>query len=410
MIFDKAIKTKFFNSQDSPELTFCDPAGWRGGTVRDFANNTSYAMKLSAVNACVEVITNSISKLPVSLIQGDSKERQAEHPALALLCDRPNEAMTPSVYKKLMESYRLLGGNGYSWIVRNPSSGRPVELIPLSDTLCTPYFDDNGKLWYVATHPLTGQMYKLPSYDVCHVKAYSRDGIRGVSVLTRAAEVISTGLAAQRYESRYYNNNAQPIGILTTDSDVDKKAKDKIRREWEMLHSGADNAFKIAVLDRSLKYQAIATTNKDNQFIESKELSVADIARFFGVPLYKLSAGSQSYQSNEQNGMEYVVNTLHPIVTQYEEEYTHKLLTETERKQRRYQFRINMMAELRGDSAARASWYREMRNASVFSVNDVRDFEDMPHVPGGDERRESLNFVPLDLWRELSIHRNKNKV
>ena len=79
----------------------------------------------------------------------------------------------------------------------------------------------------------------------------------------------------------------------------------------------------------------------------------------------------------------------------------HKLLTISERK-RGLWLQRNMMAELRGDTASRKEWYRAMREAGVFSVNDILALEDMPPVPGGDERYASLNYVPLSVWAELS--------
>lgn len=95
------------------------------------------------------------------------------------------------------------------------------------------------------------------------------------------------------------------------------------------------------------------------------------------------------------------MGTLHPNVTQYEEEQTWKLLLPSQ-VNAGLEIRINMMAELRGDTAARGQWYRDMTEVGGFCVNDIMDLEDMPHVPGGDERRASLNYVPLRDWAELS--------
>ena len=135
--------------------------------------------------------------------------------------------------------------------------------------------------------------------------------------------------------------------------------------------------------------------------VESKEVSIRDIARYFGIPLYKLQEGKQAYGSNEQNAIEYVVGTLHPIVSQYEEEQTWKLLAKSQ-VDRGLELRINLMAELKGDTSARAEWYRTMVEIGGFSVNDILALEDKPDVPGGEHRRASLNFVPLADWAELS--------
>ena len=68
---------------------------------------------------------------------------------------------------------------------------------------------------------------------------------------------------------------------------------------------------------------------------------------------------------------------------------------------------MNMMAELRGDFSSRGTWYKAMREIGGFSVNDIMALEDMPDVEGGDDRYASLNYVPLALWRELSLKRNE---
>lgn len=402
MIFRKSIDVK---NEISPYITLENPDDWRQGITR--GTGRQGAMKISAVNACVECLSNSISKLPIFVMNTKTKEH-IKHPILELLAKRPNEAMTPSVYKKLIETNRLLGGNGYALIIRSPNTARVQELIPIHYNYVRPWVDDNGTLWYLITNPRTGELRKIGTYDILHYKAYTEDGINGISVLSRAQEVIDTAKAAQMYENGLYTRNARPVGVLKTDSNMNKEAKDKIRDEWHKIHEGVDNAFRIAVLDLGISYQPISISNKDTQFVESKAVSVEDIARFFGVPLYKINAGKQSYSSNEQNGIEYVVNTLHPIVTQYEEEDTTKLLFEKEQKNG-LEIRRNMMAELRGDFASRGEWYKKMREIGAYSVNDILALEDMPSVPGGNTRYASLNYVPLEYFEDLSINRNNGK-
>lgn len=380
------------------------------------------ARKLSAVDACIEILSNSIAKLPSYVMDNRTRER-VPHRILEVLNVRPNEAMTPFIRKKVLETSRLEGGNGYDWIIRNPSTGYVEELIPIPWKFVEPWRDTKGRIWYTVTHPVTGEPMVLPNEDICHYKGATRDGLKGISVLRRASEVVAAAKAAQEYDRSYYESGGQPAGVLTVATDLggaaigaDKKPmtdpdgsiisrKEKLRREWEKVHAGPSNSHRIAILDLGLDYKPLAATNKDAQFVENKEVTVKDIARFFGVPLYKLQEGKQAYSSNEQNAIEYVVSTLHPAVTQYEEEQTWKLLPSFELR-KGLEIRINLMAELKGDTSSRAAWYQTMTEISAFCPNDILALEDMPDVPGGDRRRASLNYVPLDLWPELSVKRN----
>lgn len=402
MIFDKAIRKVRNEVVVNSSLTFDNPLGW-SGVNQMFTKAQTRAMKLSAVNACVEIISNSISKLPVFAMNSNTKEH-ISHPFTDLLKVRPNEAMNPQVFRKLIETHRLLWGNAYILIIRD-RNGRPVELLPLPPDYVRNYIDWNGKLWFIYTNPKTGEMRKFESYELIHLMAYSEDGINGISVLQRASEVIATSQAAQTYEQKFYTQNARPTGILKLGTALEKPAKDKIREEWASIHSGADNAFRVGILDLGLDYQQISVNNKDSQFVESKAISIEDISRFFNIPIYKLNAGKQSYSSNEQNAIEYIVNTLHPIVCQYEQEFTYKGLFITDIS-KGIEVKVNIMAELRGDFATRGTWYQNMRINGAFSVNDILAFEDLPSVAGGEERLASLNYVPLEDFKELSKNRN----
>ena len=401
--------------QNATTVATLTAAGYPAGGVTP--PGADAAMKLSAVDRCIEVLSDSLGKLPIYVMDRKTRER-VDHPLTDILGVRFNEAQTPTVAKKMVEANRNCGGNGYGWIIRSPTTLRPEEILPVPHELVFPWMDANGRLWCSVIHPYTGEPMTVARSDMIHLMAYTHNGYKGISVLERASEVIGASRAAQQYNLNYYANGGQPAGILTTAGHLGQyevvkmpdgreemvSRRDIIRQEWEKRHAGPSNAQRIAILDNDLKYQPISISNKDAQFVEQSELSVQDIARFFGVPLYKLQAGKQSYSSNEQNAIEYVVSTLHPIVTQWEEELTWKLLPPTEAKA--LKIRINMMAELRGDFSSRASWYKAMREIGGYSINDIMALEDLPDVEGGDERYASLNYVPLSVWRALSIKRN----
>lgn len=375
------------------------------------------AEKLSAVYAAVALRSNDLSVLPAFVM--DKARNRPEHPLLELLNVRPNEAMTASDRKRLLEKSTLLTGNAYDWIVQDRRSARPVELIPLPGNLVTMWLDAQRRPWYDVTNPVTGERFRLSGADVLHNKGPSRNGYLGESVLSYAQDTIRAGLAAQDFNANFYEGGCHISGALTVEGDLSgyvrdennqptgQRLKDVIRDEWEKTYSGPDKAFRVAILDHGLKYQPLAVSQKDSDFIQQQNITVEDIARFFQIPLYKLQAGKQSYNSNEQNAVEYL-RTLQPRVTALEEEQSWKLLLPSERAAG-LEIRYNMRALLRSDDKSRAEYYRLMREMGAYGVNDILALEDMPDTPGGEERLASLNYVPLSDWKRLSLERNTQR-
>lgn len=397
-------------------LALDNPVGWElGGDLSGMSQDR--AMKISTVNRCVEVISNAMAVLPTYVMDENTKKRLDNHRLGTVLWGRPNEAMTSFDFTKLLMVNEMLRGNGYAWSFRDSRTGHIKERIPLASDYVTQTYVE-GRRWYIYSHPVTGQLYWLRPEDVTHYKAYSEDGMDGISILRRASLTLDTARAAQQYENSTWNNNGQPSGILTTDSDLGdmvevpqpdgtKKLidpKEQLRQSWESIHRGPGNAFRVAVLDLGLKYQPISMTNADAQFVESQEVRVADICRFFGMPLHLAYAGKQSYNSNEQNNIEFVNFTLLAYETQWGQEDTHKLLLPSERAAGQ-RIKKELKVFLKGDTTAQATWYRTMREIGAYSVDDIRGLEDLPGVPGGQTRYASWNYGPLEDFVKLSVIR-----
>lgn len=394
----------------STTMTLSSPAGWLTGSSGNMSKEA--AMKISAFNRGVNYLSDMVGMMPMSVRNWHIQSEIPDHYLGKVLWSRPNEAMSPFVFWKLIECNRLLFGNGYAYIHRDGDL-RPVELIWLPPDCVEPYLTESGKLLYRFYHPNNGKGYLLDPMSVLHYKGYTEDGIHGISVLHHARNTLEAAAAREDYEKAVYQNGGSPAGTLETDSDLHGYAngpdgkilqredgsyvtkKDIVRGEWERVHSGASNAFRVAVLDLGLSYKPIAVNNRDAQFVESKAVSIEDIARFIGIPLNKLFTGKQSYDSNEANSLDVLTDTLQPIITQYEQEDKWKLLPTDETADGLY-IRRNMMVTLRADTESRGNWFKTMREIGAYSVNDIRHKEGEPSVPGGDKRLYSKNFDDLE--------------
>ena len=180
------------------------------------------AMKVSAFYRAIDIRSDGMGKFPACVKDLTTKQQLQKHYLNHVLKERPNEAMSPFVYRKLVEARRLVIGNSYVWILRD-RDGRCVEEIPLPPGTCWPYTDNNGKLWYIAQNPKTGEQHRIDPADILHYKGFSWDGLTGVSLLHYASKVLATASARESYEAAVYNNGGHPSGVLKTQTDLSSK-------------------------------------------------------------------------------------------------------------------------------------------------------------------------------------------
>lgn len=408
------------NGSRTTGLTLDRRDGWFG--PEDIGDSRDAAMKISTVNRCVEILSSSMAVLPVRITRERDHERLQDHHLGPLLWSRPNDAMSAYTMYRLLMTHELTRGNAYTWLRRHQGTGRVTERIVLDPDCTVPMVMPNGQLWYIYHEPRSGDLIWLPQEDVTHYKAFSTDGLEGISVLRRASLTLSTAQAAQHYERSTWLNGGRPSGVLTTNTDLGGDVtitkddgtketitkRERIRREWERVHRGPDNAFRLAVLDNGLEYTPISMTAADAQFVETSELRVLDMCRFFAVPPHLCYAGKQSYESNEQNGIDFVNYTLLPYETEWSQEDSYKMLSLTDRKD---SLRIGreMKVFLRGNTEAQANWIRTMREVGAYDVDEIRALDDRGPVPGGKYRLGSLNYIPLERFDELSRRRAEGR-
>lgn len=360
----------------------------------EFDGNAPQAMRISPVAAAHRILTNSMGALPVDLYQqtGNKRESVSNHRALYPLKIRANANLSPFLFKKIMESKCFWYGEAFAYIERR---GEYIELIPLPDNPQL-YVTDKGERWYVFTGDVKGidLTRKFHENELIHLYNESVDGVKGVGMLRMARDTISTDLNAQKYAGKFYKQGARPSGVIEVPTKLDKENKDKVRNAFERAVGGMDNAFRVAVMDLGMKYTQLGISQKDAQFIESRQFTVEEVSRFTGVPMYKLQAGKQSYESNEANGIEYVTDTLRPKAVQWEEEFRFKLLLPQERGS--MYFRLNLAAEMRGDNKSRSAYYQIMTDHGIMTPNECRRLEELNDDPNGDALLVTKNLTTLE--------------
>lgn len=146
---------KLFRARDKPANSLNGSAYsfFFGGTAAGQSVNERSAMQMSAVYACVRILSEAIAALPLHFYQYNEtggKEKALDHPLYPLLHDEPNPEMTAFSFRETLMTHLLLWGNGYAQIIRN-GRGEVVALYPLMSDRMVVDRDARGRIYYEYT-------------------------------------------------------------------------------------------------------------------------------------------------------------------------------------------------------------------------------------------------------------------
>ena len=209
-----SIFSKFIKSRDKPENSMAGAAYqfFFGGSSAGQNVNERSAMQMTAVYACVRVLSESVAGLPLCIYRyssGDGKEKATDHPLYFLLHDKPNPEMTSFIFRETLMRHLLLWGNAYAQIVR---SGRDavLGLYPLMSNRMRVDRDSSGRLFYEYTlmgdeaRTMKGTIMRLESSDVLHIPGFGFDGLIGYSPIAMPQNAIGMGLACEEYGASFF--------------------------------------------------------------------------------------------------------------------------------------------------------------------------------------------------------------
>jgi len=366
-----------------------EPVGMRSSSgIRVTADA---AMRLSAVYSCVRVLAETFAVLPIRLYKrkkDGSRDLVTDHWLYKLLAKRPNDWQTPFEWREMMMGHLALRGNAFNQIVAN-RQGQITQLIPLHPDRTKIELLGGGGYRYAIAQP-DGTTIRLSRGEVWHIRGLSSDGYMGMSPIQVAADVFGAGLAAQQYGANFFANDAKPGGWLEmTGKFADQAARETFKESWKKAQSGA-NRGSTAVLENGMKYHELSLNNGDAQFIETRKLSRSEIASIFRIPPHLIGDLDRATFSNiEQQSLDFVMHTMTPIAERWESSIDYNLLPEDEGIDIEFDF-ANL---LRGDRAARATYYTSGINAGWMVRNEARISEGLNPLPGLDEPLRPLNMV-----------------
>lgn len=364
---------------------------WSGEAV-----NERTALSLSTVWACVNLLSGLQASLPIHVYretQDGGRESHNDHPVGHLLRVSPNADQSAFEFWQFMTAALELRGNAFA-IKHLSDSGALVALEPIEAPVHVARAAAGGLQYEFTQH---GQACKLGSDQVLHVRGFMPTLLGGMSTLEYGRHTLGSAIAAERVVGETFRNGLRPSGVLAFGDWLSAENRQIAETRLIDNFSGAMNAGKPMLLEGGVEWKPLQILPVDAEMLASRAFSVEELCRLFGTPPFMIGHTSKSTSFGtgiEQQVLGFNKTSLTPRLKRTESAVMRRLLSPRDWAAG---VRVEYVIEglLRGDSKARAEFYRVMIQIGAMTVNEVRALENLPAVPGGDVPRVQMQNVPL---------------
>lgn len=362
--------------------------------------------RLAVIEACVSAYSQTMAMLPGDHWRSNDKggRDRVTNSALSRILREPNDYQTMS--DLLLNSVRQLYLEGNAYLLGLRNARYEISSLHLMDNrYCRAMIDGEGEVHYAlggnwVVQNRYGPLTTVPARDVLHIKLHVdqlRNPLRGESPLVSAYLDAMTGQSIRGQQFLFYQNQAKPGFVLSTDLTLEKDQTSALRDRWQEQTTGA-NVGGTPILTSGLKPIQIPITNfRDAQLAEVLRLTDQDIAMAFRVPpqiiglqqahAVRSSSGSTEamMQSWVQSGLGFCLNHVEEAFDQFfnlagqPDEYT--------------EFDTSVL--LRSNFKDRIEGLARAVQGGIMSPNEARNAENFPSVEAGDEPRVQQQVVPL---------------
>lgn len=361
------------------------------GGIEDVSPDGSLA--ISAVWACVRILSETVASLPLHLYKKTKEgNMKVESDKLLDLLRRPNSYSGMYDFLQWEMIGCLLRGNGYTWIIRDVN-GVPKRLHYCENEQVSVTIDrENDEIVFKYKEHI------IPSTDMIHLKGIVTDGYLGKSPIEVHRENLTLSQNVLTYGQKFFTNGGNTEGVYTYPGELKEDSYKRLKKDIAEQES-LRNAHKSLLLEGGMKYERINIPLEDAQFITTRKFQATEVARIFGVPPHLIADLERSTNNNiEHQGIEFVVYTLLPYLKKLEAELNYKLLTTDQAKKMYFSFNVNGL--MRGDSTARANFYRTMYMISAMCPNEIRKLENMNEYEGGEAFYTQVNMQEVNAIQE----------
>ena len=390
-IFTRIKRRLIDNWIDETSNTLYDFSPWRNKSFWGNINNTLETNE--TIFSAVTRLANSLSSMPIKLYE---EYKVINTNVSELLTISPNNSVSSYDFINQIETVRNEKGNAYVLIERDTFS-QPSKLYLLNSDIVNIAIENNSREVYYIIHAASGNKLIIHNMDMLHFKhIVGSNMLKGISPIDVLKNTTDFDAAIRKFN---LSEMQKPDSfVLKYGSNIDVKKRKSVIENFKQFYEENGG---ILFQEPGVEIDPIPKKYVSEDIVASENLTRERVANVFQLPAVFLNANeSSNFTKNEELNRFFLQHTLISIIKQYESEFNRKLLTPLDRKKNRY-FKFNVKAYLRADSATQAEVYFKAVRSGYYTINEIRELEDLPPVENGDKPFISGDLYPIDTPLEL---------
>ena len=385
----------WWGGQQGSGTQITGPGGYAAPAAACVTEET--ALQLSAVWACVRLISQTVASLPIVVYRktGNGRVVVTDHWFSRLMAGKPNQYQTRYEFWEHQIANLAMHGNLYA--KKAVLAGEIRGLLPLNPLQIETKLVA-GKVVHIFT--ADGDVSVLAAESVWHARM-NGNLIVGRSPLQFGRNLIAIGQAAEQVVGKVYANGGKRSGVLSLDRLLTTEQRAQLRLNFDNLTTGTDD--RLLVLEMGMKFDPVSMSPQDMELLSARKFQIDEIARWFGVPsvLINQNEGSTTLGSStgEIIASFYKLN-LRPYLEAIENSILVNLFSDADRETHEVEFDFEGL--LRASEKDRYEGYRVGISSGVLVPNEARAKEWLPPMPGGDRLLIQGAMIPIELAGQQS--------
>ena len=330
--------------------------------------------------SAVSRISNALSAMPIQLYKGSKAQNSRLNDLIRFA---PNPNMTSCSWIKTMEACRDTAGNTYALKVPSETGGlEPDRLDIIDPSRVTPIMNtDSGELWYRIMPEQGGETFYVHNFHVLHIPFISTNGYSGISPVCVLNNTMQYADDIQEFSVKQLDQGVNAAVVLEAPANLGETQRAEMVETF--MKTYRETSGNILLLESGVTAKSLNLSPVDASLFEVEKITRSKVAMVYNIPPHLLGDYSDtSFSSQEQQMLEFLMLTMLPIVTAYEQEFDRKLLSADQRKAG-YHWEFDMDAILRADASTMAEVnYKGLRSGWV-TPDEIRATYGRAPLPGG---------------------------